>query len=1335
MPEINLQLEGLYSVECIQLVQNAISILPGINSLNVELHNLTVDYDADILDKGEIVDAIKDAGYKALDSNVIIKLSIKGMTCQSCVKSIKSLLAGQVGIKSAEISLEAETGVIEIDELQIVPSTVISIIEDAGFEASLISDTNHSSIKVIIKGMTCQSCVKSIKAAVSGHHGVESIDINLEEEVGTFEFNESFIYPEKIVRIIEDCGFEAKLLPNTKTVKISIKGMTCQSCVKSITNSVSQSPGVEKINISLKSEMGTFEFNPLLISEEKLVKIIDDCGFDASLITHQSNTTIHVSIKGMTCQSCVKSISSALSQNPGIIASKIDLSTESGTIEIDESKITGKDVVQTIEDCGFDCKLSDGPQLISFDDEDVPRKKPVKSVLQASKSTLNTLKNEEIELEDFGRKMKNSVVGLPDSIITTFEIQGMTCASCVASIEKHLATVKGIYKSSVALALERAEIEHSLDLSPDSIAQIINDIGFKARAITENETGVVDLTILGMTCASCSGKIENHLSRMPGVYSVSVNLLGQTGRFEINKYTVGIRDLVEEIESLGFKAFIPDSSTNSQVESLARTREISKWRDSFWASFKLALPVSIISMVLPSCIPDLVNYTVIFPGLTLGDLTMMLLTIPIQFHIGSHFYIQAYKALKHGSYTMDVLIALGTSLAFGFSVISILNSMARGGKPPAQVSFETSSTLITFVTFGRYIENRAKAKTSSALSTLISLAPSFATLVEMDSAQQITTKQIPSEFIKIGDLLKILPGERIPCDGTIESGESSVDESVVTGEPLPVEKSVGSKAIAGTVNGTGALMVRAERVGGDTTLSQIVKLVSGAQASKAPIQAVADKIAGVFVPVIIALALFTFFTWLIVIETTGWIPPSFPKDSNTLFVCLSMCISVIVVACPCALGLATPTAVMVGTGVGAKLGILIKGGGPLEMAHKITKIVFDKTGTLTNGKMTVHTFDVFPTSILTKPEILEMVGLVEAESEHPIAKSIVKFCGDKVTHKIVSSESIHGAGVKASVTHGISGHTYLVSIGNLKFMESNGCTTPLNLSSIQTHHESEGRTVVFAAINNTIAAIIALSDTIKPEAPAVVKCLQNMGISVAMITGDQLLTAQMIAQQCNITEVHAGVSPSGKQSLISSMQLSDVVAMVGDGVNDSASLAQSDMGIAVYGGTDVAIAAASIVLMRPDLQDVISAIDLSRTIMRRIWLNFFFASIYNLVMVPLAMGVGAPWGNSKLILGITLPAMVTGMAMSMSSVSVVISSLLLQLYRRRTVQTDGTFKPPTFTQEFTEELTDLRFSDIFDPEVETKTTAVSQFKKALSSAMTMIGGNAYAKLQDSEHEV
>lgn len=629
--------------------------------------------------------------------------------------------------------------------------------------------------------------------------------------------------------------------------------------------------------------------------------------------------------------------------------------------------------------------------------------------------------------------------------------------------------------------------------------------------------------------------------------------------------------------------------------------------------------------------PQISGYQLFVPGLTLGDVSMMLLTIPIQFSIGSHFYIQSYKAIKHHTYTMDVLISIGTGLSFGYSIISMLHCIARGGSPPATVFFETSSTLITFVTLGRYLENTAKAQTSTALSNLISLAPSHALLLELDEDKNMNARQILSEYIKVGDLLKILPGERIPCDGVIEFGDSAVDESLVTGEPLPVEKTVFDKVICGTVNGSGALHVRAHQVGNDTTLSQIVKLVSSAQASKAPIQAAADQIASVFVPVVLLLGFVTFFGWISIILSTGWIPSSFPEDSNYVFVALSMCISVIVVACPCALGLATPTAVMVGTGVGAKMGILIKGGEPLETAHRITKVVFDKTGTLTVGSMSVYTFDILAACTISRPELLKAVGLIESNSEHPIGKSMVEYAPPPYTAEIERVESIPGSGMRAVLINKSTGEKNQYTIGNLKFIQQYKCTSLIHLDAVEKEHQSYGRTVIFVAMDGVIVALAALADTIKPEAPLVVKSLQKMGIKVAMVTGDQELTAMAIARSCHITEVHAGVSPSGKQKIVSDMQMHDVVAMVGDGVNDSASLAQADMGIAVFGGTDVAIAAASVVLMRPDLSDVITAIDLSRTIFKRIWLNFMWASVYNLLMIPLAMGFGSPWGNYLLI--------------------------------------------------------------------------------------------------------
>jgi Cu+-exporting ATPase len=541
--------------------------------------------------------------------------------------------------------------------------------------------------------------------------------------------------------------------------------------------------------------------------------------------------------------------------------------------------------------------------------------------------------------------------------------------------------------------------------------------------------------------------------------------------------------------------------------------------------------------------------------------------------------------------------------------------------------------------------------------------------------------------------------------------------------------------IAGSVNVTSVMYVLAERVGNDTTLSQIVKLVSSAQASKAPIQATADKVSAIFVPIVIGLGCLTFMTWFGIIEMTGWIPTSFPPDSNHIFVCLTMCISVIVVACPCALGLATPTATMVGTGVGAKLGILIKGGGPLEMAHKITKIVFDKTGTLTFGKMSVYSYDCLPSCSIPRMDLLGMIGLVETNSEHPIGKSIVAFCpAPPYKDTILACESVPGSGMFATLKAAKTGKTHKLVIGNLDYITERGCNSSQELIKLERSHATQGRTVIFVAVDGYVAALISLADTIKPEAHAVVKCLKRMGIKVAMITGDQSLTANTIAQACGITEVHAGVSPAGKQELVAAMQLSDCVAMIGDGVNDSACLAQADMGIAVYGGTDVALAAASVVLMRPDLKDVVTAIDLSRTIMNRIWLNFFFATAYNIIMVPLAMGIGAPWGNIGLTLGITLPAMVTGFAMSMSSVSVVLSSLLLQFYTRPIISDNGELsrnQNQSFIKSSSDIYTETMHADIPEPQ----NGSLRQLISAASSLVRMGGQKQqYRQLEEQPSE-
>ncbi|KAI8917401.1 hypothetical protein BC831DRAFT_485164 [Entophlyctis helioformis] len=1286
------------------------------------------------------------------------RVSVQGMTCGSCVRSVEAALAALPGMHAASVSLAEGLAVATHDALLLEPSDIAAAIADAGFEARLLPpspgpsaaapvhtqpdtasrgrsparriDTNATTTTATTTTATygdrppsatrrrtspTRRNLASPGRAPAPHMSDTEALIAFEEDLpatssmpptgttagllplpssdaSSSRLPSAWATSDASISLLPAPAFRAPLAANPFTshmsaspgapaisaaavsavaaalhpssphpptsptsATIDIVGMTCNSCVKSISEGLSALPGVSMFKVVLADNLAHVDFDAGLISTSDIIAAIEERGFDASLrpasSAGSSAAVVRLSVHGMTCNSCVNTVTGVLNGLAGVTRAAVDLAGASATVTIDTAAIQPAQVAAAIDDCGFEAAVLSTTAAASSDSTLVPvgvvssaatLYPPSAAAPTAAKASL---------LQDLASSPPR-------------RLRGMTCASCVASIENHLKGQDGIVSCKVALSLERAVVEYAESkLSEASIANMINDIG------------VANLKIFGMTCGSCSGKIEREVGKMPGVRSVTVNLLGQTGRFEFDKQDIGVRDIVKKIESLGYNAVMADTNSNAQIESLARSKEIRLWRKAFFTSLGFTLPVMAISMLMPKIARSVVDADVVFRGLHLGDVAMMLLTIPVQFGVGRRFYKAAFKSVSHGSYTMDVLVTLGTTLAFVFSIISMLNTVLRGGSPRSEVFFETSAALITFVSLGRYLENLAKAKTGAALSKLLSLAPSHAVLLEMDQTTgQIVERQIPSEYIKAGDLLKIVPGERIPADGMVEFGATEVDESLVTGEPLPVTKIAKDQVIAGTVNGSGVVHVRAERVGTDTTLAQIVKLVSDAQTAKAPIQNVADHIAGIFVPTVVALGVATFLIWMCVILGTNWIPSSFPPDSNWFFVCLSMCISVIVVACPCALGLATPTAVMVGTGVGAKLGILIKGGGPLETAHRVSKVVFDKTGTLTMGRMSLvafRTFDVASAPGLSDADLLSMVGAVESNSEHPLGKSIVEHARSQLgvsafREQVVDFEAIPGSGISCHVIRADGSQMHAMHIGSVKYLQDTAGVSLTDASmATKAQYESRGCTVVLVALDGALAALVALADTLKPEATSVVRALRRMRIQVAMVTGDQELTARVIAKQCGITEVHAGTSPAGKKSIVERMQAEGhVVAFVGDGINDSASLAQSDMGIAAYGGTDVAIEAANVVLMRPDLTDVVAAIDLSRTIFQRIWINFAWASVYNVLMIPLAMGVGAPWG-------ITLPAVVSGLAMSMSSVSVVVSSLLLRYYRRPVIGEDG----------------------------------------------------------------
>ncbi|KAG6813155.1 hypothetical protein H0H92_013561 [Tricholoma furcatifolium] len=897
---------------------------------------------------------------------------------------------------------------------------------------------------------------------------------------------------------------------------------------------------------------------------------------------------------------------------------------------------------------------------------------------------------------------KEGALDEPLSEKCELRIEGMTCGSCVEAIEGMLRDQKGIYSIKVALLAERGLIEYDPAFwTVDKLVNEISDIGFDASYIPPVRADTVTLRIYGMTCSSCTSTIESGLSAVPGISSVAISLATETCTIDFDRSMIGPREMVERIEDMGFDAMLSDQQDATQLQSLTRAKEVLEWRKRFLWSITFALPVFFISMIGPRIpyIKAVLGFN-LFNALYLGDIFQLLITTPAQFWVGSKFYRSAYKSLKHGTATMDVLVMLGTSAAYFYSLFIMVFAMFnRTPNYRPFLFFETSTMLIMFVSLGRYLENKAKGKTSAALTDLMSLAPSMATIYT-DAPACTQEKKIATELVEVGDTVKLVPGDKVPADGTVIRGSSSVDESAITGEAVPVLKQVGDAVIGGTVNCLGTFDMVVTRAGKDTALSQIVRLVEEAQTSKAPIQAFADRLAGYFVPTVVTLAAITFVGWAVVttVVSEDSLPKMFLKHgASKLAVCLQMCISVVVVACPCALGLATPTAIMVGTGIGAKNGILIKGGRALEASKSIKRVVMDKTGTVTVGKLGVVGMHWVPSTSDShlvdddgvyagdtgldghcadgstgRREILAMVSAVEAKSEHPLAKAIALYGKDLLGLEspgtnVESFESVTGAGVRAVVTCGGAKHTLLV--GNARFVtQSEEAYIPSSLSSYQNQETELGRTVIFVSIlPKATSALplpilgISLADAPKPSSKQAIKALLAMGIEVNMMTGDGKATALAIAKQVGIRPegVWAEMSPGGKAALVSELieKHGNGVAMVGDGINDSPALVAATVGIALSSGTSVAIEAADIVLMRSDLLDVVAALHLSRKIFSVIKRNLLWACIYNLLGIPLAMGFFLPFG-------LYMHPMLAGAAMAFSSVSVVTSSLTLKWWRR-----------------------------------------------------------------------
>lgn len=813
-----------------------------------------------------------------------------------------------------------------------------------------------------------------------------------------------------------------------------------------------------------------------------------------------------------------------------------------------------------------------------------------------------------------------------------FIISGMTCAACAKAAEKAVRKIEGIAEANVNFATENMTIQYDdTKVSVKKIKEAVMKAGYEALEKDENKE--VSIPVEGMTCAACAKSIERTVGKIQGVKSVTVNFATEKANIQYNPKEVRLTELKQAIEKAGYKVLEIESTHKTDEDKKRKEKEIKMLWRKFIISALFSLPLLYIAMA-----PMLPWITLPMPGWLdpmqyplLYALVQILLVTPVIL-AGHRFYTVGFKAIIRRTPNMDSLIAMGTSAAVIYSLYSTFRIYNGHFVSVDDLYFETAGVIITLILLGKFLESVSKGRTSEAIKKLMGLTPKRAIII-----QDNKEIEIPIEEVEVGDLLLVRPGEKIPVDGEVIEGNTSVDESMLTGESIPVEKNPGDKVIGASINKNGSIRFKATKVGSDTTLAQIIKLVEDAQGSKAPIAQMADIVSGYFVPIVFVIALLSAFAWY------------FTGQSEVF--ALTIFIAVLVIACPCALGLATPTAIMVGTGKGAENGVLIKGGEALETTHKIKTIVFDKTGTITEGRPQVT--DILTTNIVDSSRLLQIAASAEKGSEHPLGEAIVRGAEKEKMDiiKIDRFQAIPGHGIEVSL------EGKLIYLGNKKLMLDKG----VDLSSLERDSDllaSQGKTPMYIAIDNELAGIIAVADVLKENSVKAIKKLQSMGIQVAMITGDNRRTAEAIASKVGIERVLAEVLPQDKAEEIKKLQNEGKkVAMVGDGINDAPALAQADVGIAIGSGTDVAMESADIVLMRSDLMDVPTAIQLSKSTIRNIKQNLFWAFAYNTAGIPLAAGVLYAFGGPKLN-----PIFAAG-AMSLSSVSVLVNALRLKGFK------------------------------------------------------------------------
>ncbi|XP_027203367.2 copper-transporting ATPase 1-like [Dermatophagoides pteronyssinus] len=1121
---------------------------------------------------------------------------------------------------------------------------------------------------------------------------------------------------------------------------LQIDGLSCHSCIDTIKKNLSELPGSVNIEIYLEDGKAFLEFDPQFIRIDKIIERIEELGFECRLLDddddHEihdddivgSNSTFTVLVNGMTCKSCTDNIEKNLMKIDGVHNVKADLITKKVSVTY-QSELIEKDLIlDQIECLGFEyqtTELNDKHIEINIDDD----------VEKQSMSIEKTLPMN-LESDKFLNKC----------FIT---ITGMTCSSCVSKIERNLSKINGIHGILVALLNQKAEILYDpMFIDSKQIIQSIIDLGFDAKLLNDqqqNDNLNNDLYELSLCLTQPSLsllnpiQIESSLEQITGIKSAKFSS-SSSNQLLIEYYgdQIGAREIVRIIKSLGLDSYPLDCDRRQQFEHRQQQhRELLHWKHSFIFSLAFFIP-SMILMIHHMTSEHSFHEHLLLSGWSKANFLQFLLATPVQFYGARYFYYQAYKAIKYRSLNMDVLIMLATTVAYFYSFFVSVYFMLIDADRSPKTFFETPPMLLTFISLGRWLEHIARGKTSEALTRLMSLKATEAILVEMDQNKNIINEiAIDIQLVQRGDMIKVLPGTKIPVDGRVFDGNSTVDESMITGESRPVKKQSGSSVIGGSINMNGTLLICATHIGRQSTLASIVDLVEQAQTDKAPIQQLADRIAGIFVPIVIILSMLTLIVWIIIghkhlnIIQTYNIEHRYTKMSSTEMIwqfAFQCSITVLLIACPCSLGLATPTAVMVGTGIGALNGILIKGGSALENFCKINCLIFDKTGTITYGTPQVTEVFLFGSINQNIIDYFKQIFLAilsaENQSEHPIARSLISYCqnifdysknlchcndfhtesGFGIRCKISSDEfdkklkTFQPKSFRIKIDNGVSSienslldcETKRFSIGNSivtlveivddsissssidqeiligtkEWIIENNVKICKKVQIVIDQMERQGSTIALVAMNNMIVSIISMTDTIKTDARQTIRELRRRrpNLRIMMMTGDNERAAHKVARQIGIDKenVIAKVLPSNKTEIVLQLQSNGhFVAMVGDGINDSPALARADVGIAFSTGTDVACEAADIILIHNDLYDIVDAWDLSYRTVHRIRLNIAFASVYNLIGIPMAAGIFLSWG-------IVLRPWMGSAAMTLSSISVVCSSLLLRRWRRST---------------------------------------------------------------------